>query len=145
MSQPKHMTKKELVKILVNKLTEVMADQEKLRLKVEKIQQLLKMVMEEPDIDLGDDDLKMDDPMDVPTEGEDSVDKEEDEEDEKHVEFDGVVYKIGDVVQLKNSKTGKWKETGKLVKITACMAEVQPSKGGKTTRRKYGNFCMAQK
>ena len=138
------MTKKELVKILVNKLTEVMADQEKLRLKVEKIQQLLKMVMEEPDIDLGDDDLKMDDPMDVPTEGEDSVDEEEDEEDEKRVEFDGVVYEIGDVVQMKNSKTGKWKETGKLVKFTVCMAEVQPSKGGKTNRRKYGNFRMAR-
>ena len=139
------MTKKELVEILVNKLSEVMAEQEKLRSKMEKIQQLLKMVTEEPDVDLGDDDLKMDEQMDVPTEEEESSEGENEDEDDKRIDYDGVVYTIGDVVEMKNSKTGKWKETGRLVKFTEYMAEIQPSKGGKPTRRKYGNFRKARK
>lgn len=137
-------TKKEIVVILIEKLDEIqeeLADlskkQDALHRRMGMIKELLGKVMEEPDMELGSKDLKMDDNVSVLT---DDDNESMDEDEIKELEYDGEVYKLGEKVKLYDSKKKKWtKQTGTLKKFCTEMAFIK-IKGNKETRRKYGNF-----
>lgn len=124
----KKFQKKDLVDILVVKMKEITVEQEKLSKKLKLIEELLVKLKEEPDADLGPGDLDMDEDVDY-----------EDEEDDEFIEYEGVIYKLGQTVQLKDCKSKKWKGKGKLMKFNEKTAYIQLPGGGRT-RRNYGNF-----
>lgn len=127
-------TREEVLQILLAKLDECIAVQENLRLEQEllrkKFRYIRKVVTIVLSVDEGHDDFKM--AAEIP------FDPDEPEE----VEYDNVVYKRGDVVELYDSKAKRWTtSTGKLMKFCPKMAKIMPPGPGKTmTSRKYGYF-----
>lgn len=126
MGQQRKHTKREVVSRLAKTVDSLLAEQVRIAKRMDAVTELLKLVAEDADVDLGVGDLQMD------------SDLECDDENPEEIDVGGVIYKIGDTVELLDSRTRKWKGEGVLVKFCDKMASMKA--GGKTTRRKCGNF-----
>lgn len=112
-------------------LKECIEDNKKIMAKMDRIDKVLDMLLNEPADVVGEkyDDMKMDEEVEVD-------DKADDE-----IEVDGVVFKLEQLVQLKDSKNDEWLPTTyRLKKFCRKMAWVEKESGGGKTKRKYGNF-----
>lgn len=125
-------SKRDVLAVLIRTVGDITVEQERLKKKLENIHALLKLLQEKPDGDWDMDDLDMDTEVDL-SNGDDDDDEPEE------LEFDGVIFKLGEQVQMKDPKTRRWRGVGRLVKFNDHMATVEIN-GGKKTRRKYGNF-----
>lgn len=127
-------SKKEIIDFLVKTLDSILEEQERTRQKLNNVSQLLKLVTEDPDIDLDEDDVNLDEEVEF------------EEEDPETLEFGGVTYRIGDRVEMcctKSKKYGKKNHVGTIEKFCDKRVKIKPLKG-KVTYRKYGNFRFAE-
>lgn len=129
MNENQKKSKRDVLDVLIVRVGEIKAEQNRLAKKMENIMALMKLLQETPDGDWGLDDLDMETPVDI----------DDDEDDDPEVlEFDGETYRVGDTVELWNCVKKRWKGTGKLEKFCEQMAKITVN--GKVTRRKFGNF-----
>lgn len=124
-------SKKEVIDRLVSTVGEIVEEQVRLAKKLDNVTKILKLLVEDPGYQFGgDDDVNLDDAVEV------------EKEDAEECEVDGVIYKLGQIVELKDYRTGRWTITGKLVKFNNAMATIKIGPN-KKTRRKYGNFRLS--
>lgn len=109
-------------------IQDIIQEQSKINHRLETVKNMLDLLAQDPDVDLNDD-YDMDEDMTF-----EDVDPDE-------LEYDGEIYKKGEVVQLYDSQKKRWTPLrAKIRKFCdkMCMMNMVPD--GKKTSRKYGNF-----
>lgn len=102
--QCKHATR-EVVCCLAKTVNCFVAEKVKIAKKMDAVTELLKLVAEDADVDLGAGDIQME------------SDLECEDENPEEIDVEGVIFEIGDTVELLDSRTRKWKGKGVLVKF----------------------------
>ena len=126
-------TRREIIGRLAKSVEELQAEQARIAKKLEKVVELLKLLATDPDEAMDGDGFNLDE------------DVEYDDDNPEYVEFEGVVYKIKDEVQLFDPKKKTWSSTTwVLYKFCNKMAKMKSKRGEKETRHKYGNFHLPE-
>jgi hypothetical protein len=130
MSQPQTQTTREILVRLANEIETLMAEQKKIVKQLKTVAGLLKVLSEDPDAEIGDDNFKLDEHL------ENADDKEP-----ESVEVDNVIYSVGDKVVVYDSRRKRW--LAEIWQLSAfCEKMAFMKRGGHETRRKYGNFRL---
>lgn len=125
----KQATRKQVLAKLSMAVGELITENRRVAKRLDTVQKILGML-------INSDELK-DDPFDLNANMETDDASADEEVDKKTV--GGVLYKLGEEVEMYESQKRVWKGTGVIVKFSDHMAHIKP-KGKKATRRKYGNF-----
>ena len=122
-SESQSKSKKEVIDELTKKMAVLSIELRRIAAALKTANDILKQVAQMEDVE---GDISLDDDIDY-------------DNDEEHV-HGGDTYKVGETVQLCDSKKKKWsRTTGKIVSFCEQMAKIKTN-GGVNARRKYGNF-----
>jgi hypothetical protein len=124
-------TRRELIMKLTKVVEQLIDDNKRMTEKLTNVRNVLTLFAQDPDVELPGENMKMDEAF------------EYDDDDPDKVEYEGVTFKKGDIVQLYDSKSRRWTtKLAKLKKFRAKQAFMVGLVDGKATRRAYGNFRL---
>lgn len=119
---------------LSKELEGIMKEQRKLVDRMNQVTVIVQLLTEDPDAELNDG-FNLDEEV--------NLDDDDDDSEDGFVEYDGVTYQVGDKVLLYDARTRKWlPDIWKIQRFRPTMVFMK--RGGKETRRKYGNFKLVK-